>query len=133
MNSAIVFSQRFYMFHQHQKKNRFCMASAAIFLAAKMDAKIDTFMFPESIVSAANEHIRVRHTPEVVQKQVWQLIEDESLLLQVLGFGAGLDVVHPHYHIAKSLEERSEAIYNSNEDSFTKDLKIQDEEELHRR
>ena len=99
INTAVVYCQRFYMVRTFQQFQRFKMASAAFFLASKVaEFHQDWISKSEHIVMTANKILKVKHSKEVVKKQVDQLVDHENLLLQTLGFD--LEVVHPHSHIA---------------------------------
>ena len=119
IDNAIVYAQRFYMCHTHQEFQRYRIASAALFLAAKTEEVQDKLVRSKYIVLSANKYLRVHHSSGQIETQVQQLFENENLLLQTLGFD--LDVVHPHYYIAAhadSFEKQSDMTLRSKEDCF---------------
>ncbi|XP_050406138.1 cyclin-T2 isoform X1 [Patella vulgata] len=95
INTAIVYMHRFYMFHSFTKFNRNVMSPACLFLAAKVEEQ------PRKL-----EHvIRTSHScqqregtldtkSETYLEYAQELIINENILLQTLGFEVRVD--HPH-------------------------------------
>ncbi|KAF2352950.1 Cyclin N-terminal, partial [Trinorchestia longiramus] len=101
INTAIVYMHRFYMMHSFTKFHRNVIAPAAIFLAAKVEEQ------PRKL-----EHlIRIAHlcitkespAPEVSTEayhdKAQEVVVNENILLQTLGFDVAID--HPHTHVVK--------------------------------
>lgn len=90
----MVFMHRFYMFHPFQKFPAHAMAPCALFLAAKVE---ETPVKLEYVIKTAHM-IRDPSAPPLNEKLfeelTQQLITNENLLLQTLGFD--LVVYHPH-------------------------------------
>nr|CAB3228937.1 cyclin-T1 [Phallusia mammillata] len=101
INTAIVYMHRFYMYHSFTNFSRYAIAPTALFLAAKVEEQ------PKKL-----EHVlKICHTclhPEKPHidthsdsylKQVQELVQNELILLQTLGFDISVD--HPHTHVVK--------------------------------
>uniref|UniRef100_A0A182WIE2 Cyclin-like domain-containing protein n=1 Tax=Anopheles minimus TaxID=112268 RepID=A0A182WIE2_9DIPT len=100
INTAIVYMHRFYAFHSFTQFHRNSIAAAALFLAAKVEEQ------PRKL-----EHIiKVVHmclgldAPDPVREnyaeQAQDLVFNENVLLQTLGFDVAID--HPHTHVVKT-------------------------------
>ncbi|XP_063704942.1 cyclin-T-like isoform X2 [Culicoides brevitarsis] len=100
INTAIVYMHRYYAFHSLTNFHRNSIAAAALFLAAKVEEQ------PRKL-----EHvIRVTHlclnqeppdpTKEPYQELAQDLVFNENVLLQTLGFDVAID--HPHTHVVKT-------------------------------
>ncbi|XP_055685627.1 cyclin-T isoform X2 [Lutzomyia longipalpis] len=102
INTAIVYMHRFYAFHSFTHFNRHGIAAASLFLAAKVEEQ------PRKL-----EHvIRVYYscltpsaeppdtTKEAFSEQAQDLVFNENVLLQTLGFDVAID--HPHTHVVKT-------------------------------
>lgn len=97
MNTAMVYMHRFYMFHPFQKYPAHKIASCALFLAAKVE---ETPVKLEYVIKTTHM-IKDPNAPSLTDKLYEQLqqelITNENLLLQTLGFD--LIVSHPHTHV----------------------------------
>merc|ERR1712012_1130784 len=101
INTAIVYMQRFYMFHSFTRFHRNSIASAALFLAAKVEEQPRKL---EHVIKVAHmclhrgkAQLDVRS--EAYQEQARELVTNENILLQTLGFDVAID--HPHTHVVK--------------------------------
>jgi len=101
INTAIVYMQRFYMFHSFDRFHRNSIASAALFLAAKVEEQPRKL---EHVIKVAHmclhrgkAQLDVRG--EAYQEQAQELVTNENILLQTLGFDVAID--HPHTHVVK--------------------------------
>lgn len=89
--TAAVFFQRFFLFHSFESHNRFFMAVACLFLAAKVEEK------PLRLRDHITTYFRVRKNcvpPDEERAKVEKIVlNSERVLLQTLNFD--LNVVHP--------------------------------------
>lgn len=94
MYTAMVYMHRFYMFHPFQKYPAPKMASAALFLAAKVE---ETPIRLEYVIKTTHMILdpnSATPTDRLYEELVQELIKHENLLLQTLGFD--LLVTAPH-------------------------------------
>lgn len=102
INTAIVYMHRFYMFHSFTQFHRNSVAAASLFLAAKVEEQPRRL---EHIIQVAQMCLcRDRQQPldtksERYSQEVCDLIFNENVLLQTLGFDVAVD--HPHTHIVR--------------------------------
>ena len=118
----------------HQKMNRYCMASAAIFLAAKLDedeSRDEGGLLAPRIVAAANKRMKYSPKMEKFKRQVQTLLDNESILLQALGFDLE-DILHRN-RIVHDYKNRVEAIKQSSKAAIYKDLDILETQTLYQR
>merc|ERR550534_2267990 len=101
INTAIVYMQRFFMFHSFDRFHRNSIASASLFLAAKVEEQPRKL---EHVIKVAHmclhrgkAQLDVRS--EAYQEQAQELVTNENILLQTLGFDVAID--HPHTHVVK--------------------------------
>jgi len=101
INTAIVYMQRFYMFHSFTRFHRNSIASAALFLAAKVEEqprKLEhVIKIAHMCLHRGQPQLDVRS--EAYQEQAQELVTNENILLQTLGFDVAID--HPHTHVVK--------------------------------
>ncbi|ELU01607.1 hypothetical protein CAPTEDRAFT_163652, partial [Capitella teleta] len=104
INTAIVYMHRFYMYHSFTKFTRTSMALACLFLAAKVEEQPRKL---EHVIKVAHVcfHRYENHTPldtksDQYLEQAQELVVNENILLQTLGFEITVD--HPHSHIVKT-------------------------------
>lgn len=94
IDTAMVYMHRFYMFHSFQKYPAHSMAPCALFLAAKVE---ETPIKLEYVIKTSHM-IKDPNAPPLTEKMYEELqrelIANENLLLQTLGFD--LIVAHPH-------------------------------------
>ncbi|XP_076063635.1 uncharacterized protein LOC143038398 isoform X3 [Oratosquilla oratoria] len=101
INTAIVYLHRFYMFHSFPRFHRNSMAPAALFLAAKVEEQPRKL---EHVIKVAH-HCLCRDQPpldvssEAYLEKAQELVVNENILLQTLGFDVAID--HPHTHVVK--------------------------------
>ena len=101
INTAIVYMQRFYMFHSFTRFHRNSIASAALFLAAKVEEQPRKL---EHVIKVAHMCLH-RGAPQLdtrsdaYMEQAQELVTNENILLQTLGFDVAID--HPHTHVVK--------------------------------
>lgn len=103
INTAIVYMHRFYMFHSFQKFHRNAMAAACLFLAAKVEEqprKLEHVIKVSNICQ--NKDSQVDTTSEEYLNEAHQLVINESILLQTLGFDLTVD--HPHTNVVKTCQ-----------------------------
>ena len=101
INTAIVYMQRFYMFHSFQRFHRNSIASASLFLAAKVEEQPRKL---EHVIKVAHICLHRDQQPpdsrsEAYMEQAQELVRNENILLQTLGFDVAID--HPHTHVVK--------------------------------
>lgn len=123
INTAIVYVHRFYMFHSFNKFHRNPISSCALFLAAKVEEqprKLEhVIRVAHMILYKDQRHLDINS--EVCQsgyvicgysfnfffifyiqqyiEQAQELINNENILLQTLGFDVAID--HPHTQVLK--------------------------------
>merc|ERR1719414_2844809 len=101
INTAIVYMQRFYMFHSFTKFHRNYIAAAALFLAAKVEEQPRKL---EHVIKVSHICLH-RDSPQLDSKseqyltEAQELVSNENILLQTLGFDVAID--HPHTHVVK--------------------------------
>ncbi|XP_045130436.1 cyclin-T2-like [Portunus trituberculatus] len=101
INTAIVYMHRFYMFHPFTRFHRNAIAPAALFLAAKVEEQPRKL---EHVIKVAY-HCLFRDQPpldtqsEGYLERAQELVVNENILLQTLGFDVAID--HPHTHVVK--------------------------------
>ncbi|KAK2570453.1 Cyclin-T2 [Acropora cervicornis] len=104
INTAIVYMHRFYMFHSFNKFHRNALAPCCLFLAAKTEEQPRKL---EHVLKVAHACLH-RDGPQLDPKseeylqQAQDLIENESILLQTLGFE--ITVHHPHTYVVKCIQ-----------------------------
>uniref|UniRef100_A0A0A9X9R7 Cyclin-T1 n=1 Tax=Lygus hesperus TaxID=30085 RepID=A0A0A9X9R7_LYGHE len=101
INTAIVYMHRFYMFHSFTQFHRNHMASAALFLAAKVEEQPRKL---EHVIKVSQICLHRDMAPPDVKSQAYneqaqELVVNENILLQTLGFDVAID--HPHTHVVK--------------------------------
>ncbi|CAL1683105.1 unnamed protein product [Lasius platythorax] len=101
INTAIVYMHRFYVFHSLTHFHRNALAVAALFLAAKVEEQPRKL---EHVIKIAYTCLH-RDTPppdnrsEQFLEQAQDLVFNENVLLQTLGFDVAID--HPHTHVVR--------------------------------
>ncbi|KAK0074496.1 hypothetical protein PV325_008265 [Microctonus aethiopoides] len=101
INTAIVYMHRFYVFHSLSQFHRNSIASAALFLAAKVEEQPRKL---ESVIKISHlclhrEASSVDIKSEQYLDQAQDLVFNENVLLQTLGFDVAID--HPHTHVVR--------------------------------
>ncbi|CAG9864121.1 unnamed protein product [Phyllotreta striolata] len=101
INTAIVYMHRFYVFHSFTHFPWHQMAAAALFLAAKVEEQPRKL---EYVIRVANGCKNSRDTnidtnSERYLSQSQDLVFNENVLLQTLGFDVAID--HPHTHVVR--------------------------------
>ncbi|XP_057329784.1 cyclin-T-like [Microplitis mediator] len=102
VHTAIVYMHRFFIHHSLAKFHRYEIATAAIFLAAKVEEEPQK---SQAVISALHvclnkyEVHQLDTTFAKNQEKVKALTSNEQLLLGTLGFKMG--VSHPHHYIKK--------------------------------
>uniref|UniRef100_A0A7M5VB47 Cyclin-like domain-containing protein n=1 Tax=Clytia hemisphaerica TaxID=252671 RepID=A0A7M5VB47_9CNID len=100
INTAIVYMHRFYMYHSFKKFQRFDMAPCFVFLAAKIEEMPRKL---EHVLKAAHACLKKEPPLDVksdeYMRQSEQLVNNESILLQTLGFE--VTVEHPNTFVVK--------------------------------
>ncbi|ODM91615.1 Cyclin-T1 [Orchesella cincta] len=102
INTAIVYMHRFYMFHSFTQFHRNAVSAASIFLAAKVEEQPRKL---EHVIKVAHYCLHRDHQPQIDTKseqyleQSAELVMNENILLQTLGFDVAID--HPHTHVVK--------------------------------
>ncbi|KAH8395288.1 hypothetical protein KR222_008187 [Zaprionus bogoriensis] len=98
INTAIVYMHRFYAFHSFTHFHRNSMASASLFLAAKVEEQPRKL---EHVIRAANKCLP-QTTEQSYADLAQELVFNENVLLQTLGFDVAID--HPHTHVVKTCQ-----------------------------
>lgn len=101
INTAIVYMHRFYVFHSFTQFHRNAMAAAALFLAAKVEEQPRKL---EHVIKVAQMCLHREQAPldtksEQYLEQAQDLVMNENVLLQTLGFDVAID--HPHTHVVR--------------------------------
>jgi len=103
INTAIVYMHRFYMFHPFSRFHRNSIGAAALFLAAKVEEqprKLD-HVIKISHQCINREHPTLDSRSEQYLEQAQELVSNENMLLQTLGFDVVID--HPHTHVVNCI------------------------------
>ncbi|XP_067121935.1 cyclin-T1 [Centruroides vittatus] len=101
INTAIVYMHRFYVFHSFSKFHRNAIATCALFLAAKVEEQPRKL---EHVIRIAHLCLH-RDTPpmdpksEAYMEQAHELVGNENIMLQTLGFDIAIE--HPHTYVVK--------------------------------
>ncbi len=117
INTAIVYMHRFYCFHSFTLFHRNAIASAALFLAAKVEEQPRKL---EHIIKVAQMCLQKGQPnpdrrPEMYAEQAQELVVNENILLMTLGFDVAIE--HPHAfivkfcHIANASKDLSQTSY----------------------
>jgi len=105
INTAIVYMHRFYMFHSFTKFHRNAIAACALFLAAKVEEQPRKL---EHVIKVAHWCLNQRPNKQGAQldtknpeyiRQANELVINENIMLQTLGFEIGIE--HPHTSVVK--------------------------------
>ncbi|XP_075727036.1 uncharacterized protein LOC119165171 [Rhipicephalus microplus] len=99
INTAIVYMHRFYYYHSFTKFHRNSIAACALFLAAKVEEQPRKL---EHVIKVAHMCLHRDAPPlnpasEAYQEQAMELVLNENMMLQTLGFDIGIE--HPHTHV----------------------------------
>ncbi|EDV96188.1 GH15353 [Drosophila grimshawi] len=98
INTAIVYMHRFYAFHSFTHFHRNSMASASLFLAAKVEEQPRKL---EHVIRAANKCLP-QTSEQTYADLAQELVFNENVLLQTLGFDVAID--HPHTHVVRTCQ-----------------------------
>ncbi|XP_002156574.2 cyclin-T1 isoform X1 [Hydra vulgaris] len=101
INTAIVYMHRFYMFHSFQSMHRNAMAPCFVFLAAKVE---DQPRKLEHVLKVSHMCLHKDKLPLDTKSDDYmqlsaELVNNESILLQTLGFEVSID--HPNTYVVK--------------------------------
>ncbi|XP_011149787.2 cyclin-T isoform X2 [Harpegnathos saltator] len=101
INTAIVYMHRFYVFHSLTHFHRNSIAVASLFLAAKVEEQPRKL---EHVIKMAHMCLHRDQVPpdcrsEQFLEQAQDLVFNENVLLQTLGFDVAID--HPHTHVVR--------------------------------
>merc|ERR1712038_1670278 len=101
INTAIVYMQRFYTFHSFTKFHRNYIAAAALFLAAKVEEQPRKLehVIKVSYICLHRDSPQLDSKSEQYLTEAQELVSNENILLQTLGFDVAID--HPHTHVVK--------------------------------
>ncbi|XP_037928145.1 cyclin-T isoform X2 [Teleopsis dalmanni] len=102
INTAIVYMHRFYAFHSFTHFHRNGIAAASLFLAAKVEEQPRKL---EHVIKASNKCLNQPNcatTDSYYTEQAQDLVFNENVLLQTLGFDVAID--HPHTHVVKTCQ-----------------------------
>ncbi|XP_033726623.1 cyclin-T2-like [Pecten maximus] len=103
INTAIVYMHRFYMFHSFSRFHRNSMAPVCLFLAAKVEEQPRKL---EHVLKLVHKSLHKdgpfdAKSDDYLQ-QAHELVVNENILLQTLGFDLTVD--HPHTHVVKTCQ-----------------------------
>ncbi|XP_072761220.1 uncharacterized protein [Anoplolepis gracilipes] len=101
INTAIVYMHRFYVFHSLTQFHRNAIAVASLFLAAKVEEQPRKL---EHVIKMAYMCLHREQVPPDIRSeqfldQAHDLVFNENVLLQTLGFDVAID--HPHTHVVR--------------------------------
>lgn len=88
---------RFYAFHSFTHFHRNGIAAASLFLAAKVEEQPRKL---EHVIKVVNASLNEDITKDSYLEQAQDLVFNENVLLQTLGFDVAID--HPHTHVVKT-------------------------------
>ncbi|XP_065169043.1 cyclin-T2 isoform X2 [Atheta coriaria] len=101
INTASVYMHRFYVFHSFTHFPWYSIAAAALFLAAKVEEqprKLEHVIRVHNICKNPRD-VSFGVNTERYQQQSQDLVFNENVLLQTLGFDVAID--HPHAHVVR--------------------------------
>nr|XP_009858975.1 cyclin-T2 isoform X2 [Ciona intestinalis] len=101
INTAIVYMHRFYVYHSFTVFSRYAIAPTALFLAAKVEEqpkKLEHVLKICYVCLHPDKPHLDTHSDSYL-KQAQELVQNELVLLQTLGFDISVD--HPHTHVVK--------------------------------
>lgn len=102
INTAIVYMHRFYMFHSFTHFHRSSVSAAALFLAAKVEEqprKLEYVIKVAHMCLHRDQHHHLDTKSEQYLELAQDLVVNENVLLQTLGFDVAID--HPHTHVVQ--------------------------------
>ncbi|KAK7066772.1 Cyclin-T2 [Halocaridina rubra] len=104
INTAIVYMHRFFMYHSFTRFHRNAIAPAVLFLAAKVEEQPRKL---EHVIKVAYHCLNRDQPPLDTQSEVYlekaqELVVNENILLQTLGFDVAID--HPHSHVVRGCQ-----------------------------
>ncbi|XP_039290317.1 cyclin-T2 [Nilaparvata lugens] len=102
INTAIVYMHRFYMFHSFTHFHRSSVSAAALFLAAKVEEqprKLEYVIKVAHMCLHRDQHQHLDTKSEQYLELAQDLVVNENVLLQTLGFDVAID--HPHTHVVQ--------------------------------
>lgn len=105
INTAIVFMHRFFMLHSFQKYDKYDIAAASLFLAAKVEEnprKVEHVLKTREEWGSKNGSTDFDIKSEEYQRKLNRLVDHELLLLQTFGFDISID--HPHKHVIRATQ-----------------------------
>lgn len=105
INTAIVYMHRFYVFHSFSKFPYTGMAMASLFLAAKVEEQPRKLESVIQVSQSYRPHDKDtnKDTAKATHRNIAEdLVFNENILLQTLGFDVAVD--HPHTHIIKTCD-----------------------------
>ncbi|XP_058837039.1 cyclin-T [Topomyia yanbarensis] len=100
INTAIVYMHRFYAFHSFTHFHRNSIAAASLFLAAKVEEQPRKLEHIIKVVHICLGLEAPDPLKESYAEQAQDLVFNENVLLQTLGFDVAID--HPHTHVVKT-------------------------------
>ncbi|XKL62346.1 hypothetical protein PGB90_002179 [Kerria lacca] len=118
INTAIVYMHRFYCFHSFTLFHRNSIASASLFLAAKVEEqprKLEHIIKVAQLCLQKSQTNATDRRSEVYVEQAQELVMNENILLMTLGFDVAIE--HPHAfivkfcHIANASKDLSQTSY----------------------
>ncbi|CAK9303643.1 unnamed protein product [Gordionus sp. m RMFG-2023] len=102
ISTAIVYMHRFYMLHSFTLFSRHCIAACSLFLAAKVEEQFRKVDHVVKVLYACQFKEKTQPIDvncDLYQNLATELITNESIMLQTLGFDITID--HPHSHVVK--------------------------------
>lgn len=101
INTAIVYMHRFYVFHSFTQFHRNSIATASLFLAAKVEEQPRKL---EHVIRVSQLCLFKNQPPldprsDAYQEQAQEIVVNENVLLQTLGFDVGIE--HPHTYVVR--------------------------------
>ncbi|GAB1609344.1 cyclin-T1-like [Argonauta hians] len=103
INTAIVYMHRFYMLRCFQKFSRNQMGSVCLYLAAKVEEqprKLEHVIKVAYVLQHRDGNLDTKS--ETYLMMTTDLVRNENILLQTLGFDLTVD--HPHTHVVKTCQ-----------------------------
>mmetsp|Transcript_36556 Transcript_36556/g.81199 ORF Transcript_36556/g.81199 Transcript_36556/m.81199 type:complete len:434 (-) Transcript_36556:555-1856(-) len=99
--TACIFFHRFYVYHTFEETNRFSMAVACLFLAAKVEERPLRLSDHVFLYFRVRKNKQLKKTDAEFKAMEKEVLVSERLLLQCLNFD--LNVVSPHSHFRRIL------------------------------
>jgi len=102
INTAIVYMHRFFMMHSFKRFDKFDIAAASLFLAAKVEETPRKLQHVIFVLFEILHKKKLDDKSEEYKRRADILVEHELIMLQTFGFDISID--HPHTHVIRATQ-----------------------------